>query len=125
MVIKKELKLKTGEYNNSYVVKTNYQIIGAAAIYVPAEFVYICNMTVKDRTSEHEFQFNVIDGSIVVPKCGCKKKLYRAHLCDNNHLSCSKCLSFCSECQACLSADICLSAMYFLLTLVMLCLTAF
>ncbi len=101
--LEKERDFKKTEYESIYDLTADYEVLGAAAIYIPIEFCYKCNLSNKSGNIEHIFYFNFFDGSIIPPKCACGNEINQGLLCNNFHLTCEDCFYQCKECKI----DIC------------------
>lgn len=98
VAIEKEQDFKKTEFASLYRLDTNYEVIGAAAIYVPIFFQFNCKITTHKSETDYVLDYNVFDHELIPPKCTCGKTIYQGQVCDNNHFSCIECTGKCHTC---------------------------
>ncbi len=101
--IEKEQKFKTAEYQSIYRLSTQFEVLGAAAVYVPIFFQFLCKIKSVYGDIDCTLDYNIFDKEVIPPTCTCGNTIYQGHVCSNLHFSCMSCTGICAECKA----DIC------------------
>lgn len=105
--IKKEYEVKQGEYRGIYDVEVDFELMGMAAIYFPANFYYFLELETEYRKSEKKIFYDIFAKALIPPKCACGAEIYQGYLCSHDHLACPECTFHCKECNItiCKSCD--------------------
>ncbi len=106
--IQEELEAKRNECTEMYTISTDFKVVAAAAIYIPADFHYTCKLTSEYGSTERSFFYDIFEQVMIPPTCdSCGKPIYQGKLCGNLHLCCSTCGVPCKQCgkQVCRACD--------------------
>ncbi len=106
--LREELEAKRNECMQIYTISTEFNVLAAAAIYIPADYHYTCKLTSVYGSVERDFYYDIFEQVVIPPTCdACGKPVYQGSLCSNLHLCCSTCGAPCKECQkqVCRSCD--------------------
>lgn len=95
-----EAEQKTAEYQGTYAVDVEAEVVGAAAIYFPADFYFPTTFTTKTGTVDYAFYYDVLEHALLLPECGCGRPVHQGVVCDNHHVAHEECSARCKECQA-------------------------
>ncbi len=101
--LSKEKEFKINENLNIFKINTEYDIIGAALIYLPAMFYFDCNIVSLYGRINKKFSYDIFNKTLIPLRCSCGQEVYRGKICQNQHFTCIECSYKCAECDA----DIC------------------
>ncbi len=98
--LREELEAKRNECTQMHAISTDFKVVAAAAIYIPADFHYTCTLTSEYGSIERCFFYDIFEEVLIPPTCdACGKPVYQGRLCANLHLCCSTCGAPCKQCQ--------------------------
>jgi hypothetical protein len=97
--IEKEQKFKTAEYQSIYRLSTQFEVLGAAAVYVPIFFQFQCKIKSVYGDIDYTLDYNIFDKEVIPPTCTCGNAIYQGHVCSNLHFSCTTCTGICADCK--------------------------
>ncbi|MFX0098040.1 MAG: hypothetical protein ACFFCS_00555 [Candidatus Hodarchaeota archaeon] len=107
--VRAERDFKNSEYESAYQVDINYNVLGAAIVYIPMIFYHKSRIQSNYGTIEKRFNYNFFDNELIPPLCPqCEKPIKRGIVCSGNHFVCVEhsyqCYScgklICQECGA-------------------------